>query len=255
MIELKTATELDAMREAGRVVAMTLAAVREHAAVGITLTELDDLARTVIDEAGAKPLFLDYQPHWAPSPFPGILCLSVNDAVVHGIPDPTALRDGDVLSVDCGARVDGWCGDAALSVTIGTADEADLALIATTEQALADGISAAQPGGRIGDISRAVGIVGRSAGYGIPAPLGGHGVGRDMHEAPFVPNDGPAGRGLPLRPGMVLALEPMFLAGGRDSLRTGDDGWTVFTADGSRAAHVEHTVAITDNGPVVLTTP
>ncbi|WP_460959731.1 type I methionyl aminopeptidase [Parasphingorhabdus pacifica] len=255
MVELKSGSELDAMRAAGQVVARALRAVREHAAVGVSLSELDDLARAVIDDAGAKPLFLHYRPSWAPTPFPGVICASVNDAIVHGIPGAHELADGDLVSIDCGARVDGWCGDAAVTFAVGTERDGDGALMSTVEQALADGIHAARPGGRVGDISRAVGVVGRSAGYGIPVPLGGHGIGRDMHEEPFVPNDGPAGSGAPLRPGMVLAIEPMFLAGGHEGLFVGQDGWGVFTADGGRAAHVEHTVAITDDGPRVLTLP
>ncbi|GAA4881471.1 type I methionyl aminopeptidase [Saccharopolyspora cebuensis] len=255
MIELKSSGELDVMREAGRVVARALHAVREHAAPGISTGELDAVARAVIDDAGAQPLFLGYQPRWAPSPFPGVICASVNDAVVHGIPGPLRLADGDLVSIDCGARLEGWCADAAITFTTGTPDPRDEVLLATAEQALTDGIAAAQPGGRVGDISHAVGIVGRSAGYGIPAPVGGHGVGREMHEAPFVPNDGAPGAGPPLRPGLVLALEPIFLAGGADALRDGADGWTLFTDDESRAAHVEHTVAITAEGPRVLTLP
>ncbi|MEV0049417.1 type I methionyl aminopeptidase [Saccharopolyspora shandongensis] len=255
MIELKTTAEIDALREAGRIVARALHAVREHATIGTTLRELDELAHTTITDAGAQPVFLGYRPTWAPTPFPGTICASVNDAIVHGIPNGQRLADGDLVSIDCGARLQGWVGDAAITFSVGTARPEDTLLHETTAQALADGIAAAQPGARIGDISRAIGVVGRSAGYGIPDPLGGHGVGRDMHEAPFVPNDGPAGRGTPLRPGLVLAIEPMFLAGGRDDIRTADDGWTVLTGDGSRAAHVEHTIAITDDGPRVLTLP
>jgi methionyl aminopeptidase len=254
VIELKTRTEIDALREAGRIVARTLQAVRAHAAVGTTLRELDELARSTITDAGAQPVFHGYRPNWAPTPFPGVICASVNDAIVHGIPDRRKLADGDLVSIDCGARVQGWVGDAAITFSVGTARPEDTQLTETTAQALADGIAAAQPGSRTGDIARAIGVVGRSAGYGIPDSLGGHGVGRDMHEAPFVPNDGPAGRGTPLRPGLVLAIEPMFLAGGHDDIRTADDGWTVLTGDGSRAAHVEHTIAITDDGPKILTT-
>ncbi|GAA0529514.1 methionine aminopeptidase [Saccharopolyspora subtropica] len=253
MIELKTATEIAALREAGRIVAQALHAARKHAAPGVRLVELDEVARAVITDAGARPVFEGYQPSWAPGPFPGAICASVNDAVVHGIPGRRALVDGDLVSIDCGARLDGWVGDAAITFSVGVPSAEDEQLTATAAQALADGIAAARPGGRIGDIARAIGVLGRSAGYGIPRALGGHGVGRDMHEAPFVPNDGPAGRGAPLRPGLVLAIEPMFLAGGRDDVRTGPDGWTVHTADGSRAAHVEHTIAITADGPQVLT--
>lgn len=255
VIELKSADELDVMREAGRVVARALEAVRAQAKPGVRLRELDEIARTVIDEAGAVPLFLDYHPSWAPGPFPGVICASVNDAVVHGIPDDRVLSDGDLLSVDCGARVDGWCGDAAVTFSVGAARPEDTALTDAARQALADGIAATRPGGRIGDISHAVGVVGRSAGYGIPELVGGHGVGRSMHEAPFVANDGAAGKGAPLRPGLVVAIEPMFLAGGADDVAHAPDGWELRTADGSRAAHVEHTVAVTDDGPRVLTLP
>lgn len=253
MIELKSRGELDVMREAGRITAAALSAVREHAAVGVRLSELDEVARAVIAECGAAPVFDGYHPNWAPSPFPGAICASVNDAIVHGIPGDQRLARGDLLSVDCGARLDGWCGDAAITFPVGEADPADEQLVRATTAALEDGIAAAQPGGRLGDVSAAIGVLGRGGGYGLPGPLGGHGVGRDMHEAPFVPNEGKPGRGVPLRPGLVLALEPMLLAGGRDDIDTGDDGWTVRTGDGSRAAHVEHTVAITADGPVVLT--
>ncbi|MGW1676054.1 type I methionyl aminopeptidase [Saccharopolyspora sp. NPDC002376] len=253
MIELKSATEIGALREAGRITARTLHAVRAHAQVGTQLRELDDLARTTITDAGAQPVFDGYHPRWAPNPFPAAICTSVNDALVHGIPDRTRLADGDLISIDCAARLHGWVGDAAITFTIGTAHPVDTDLVATAEQALAEGIAAAQPGARIGDISRAIGVLARSAGYGIPTHLTGHGVGRDMREAPLVPNDGHPGKGVPLRPGLVLAIEPMLLAGGADSTSTDENGWTTRTADGSRAAHVEHTIAITTNGPMILT--
>jgi methionyl aminopeptidase len=241
MIELKSAAELDAMREAGRVVAAALAAVRARSEIGISLVELDEVARAVIDEAGAKSSFLHYQPHFAPSPFPGVICASVNDVVVHGIPDGYRLRDGDLVSIDCGAHVDGWHGDSAISFTVG--------------EPLAAGIDVARVGGRLGDISHAVGRIGRQAGYGIPADFGGHGVGRAMHEGPPVPNEGRPGHGPRLHAGMVIAIEPMFMAGGRDGYRMGSDGWALHTRDGSRAAHMEHTIAITDEGPRILTAP
>jgi methionyl aminopeptidase len=253
MIELKTRSELDAMQAAGRVVAETLAAVRAAAASGTPLRELDDLAGSVIADAGATPVFPGYHPGWAPYPYPGVLCISINDVIVHGIPGDYRLAPADLVSIDCAARVDGWCADAAITFPLGIARRQDLTLVDNTEQALADGIAAAQAGNRIGDIARAIGVVGRSAGYGIPRILGGHGIGRNLHEPPFVPNDGRAGTGPYLRPGMVLAVEPMFLSGGRDSHRTGDDGWSELTGDGSRAAHVEHTVAITEEGPRILT--
>jgi methionyl aminopeptidase len=184
-----------------------------------------------------------------------VICTSVNDAALHGIPDDYQLRDGDLLSVDAGATLDGWVGDAAISFTIGTPGDGDAELIATTEAALAAGIAAAQPGGRLGDISAAIGKIGRAGGYGISTDLGGHGVGRTMHEDPHIPNRGKSGRGLRLVPGLVLAIEPWFIAGGDDSIYLDEDGWTIRTADGSRAAHVEHTIAITADGPVVLTVP
>jgi methionyl aminopeptidase len=253
MIELKNESELAVMREAGRVVARTLEAVRAAVVIGVSLKELDELAAGVISENGAKPSFLDYHPGSAPTPYPGVICASVNDAVVHGIPTNYRLRDGDLVSIDCGAYVDGWHGDAAISFVVGTADPADLELIETTARGLAAGIEAAQPGNRLGDIGQAVAAVGRGAGYGLLADHGGHGIGRAMHEAPHVPNEGRAGKGLRIKPGMVLAIEPMFLAGGSDDYRHAEDGWTLHTADGSRAAHVEHTVAITEDGPRILT--
>ncbi|GAB2691120.1 type I methionyl aminopeptidase [Kitasatospora kifunensis] len=255
MVEIKSDASLDAMREAGRVVADALEAVRRAAQVRVSLKELDEVAREVLRAAGADSPFLNYRPSFADTPFPAVICTSVNDAIVHGIPSDYRLRDGDLVSIDCGAKLGGWAGDAAISFTVGTARPADLTLIETTARALAAGIAAAVVGARIGDISHAVGSVGRAAGYGIPADFGGHGVGRNMHEDPHVANDGRPGRGMRLRHGMVLAIEPMFLAGGRGDYRTAPDGWTLVTSDGSRAAHVEHTVAITEDGPRILTAP
>ncbi|MFI8501462.1 type I methionyl aminopeptidase [Streptomyces sp. NPDC085524] len=253
MVELKTDRSIDEMRAAGRVVAHALAAVRGSARVGVSLLELDRVARAVLREAGASSPFLGYRPRFAPVPFPAVVCASVNDAIVHGVPDGYRLRDGDLVSIDCGAELGGWVGDAAVSFTVGRARAADLRLIATAEAALAAGISAAVPGNRIGDIAHAIGTVCRRAGYGIPDGFGGHGVGRSMHEDPGVPNEGPPGRGMRLRPGMVLAIEPMLIAGGTDDYTCDGDGWTLRTADGSRAAHAEHTVAITADGPRILT--
>ncbi|WP_113703500.1 type I methionyl aminopeptidase [Nonomuraea lactucae] len=255
MVELKTATEIDAMRQAGRVVAQALQAVTKHATPGTRLDELDDIAATVIAEAGARPTFLHYQPHFAPTPFPAVICASVNDVIVHGIPGRQRLRDGDLLSVDCGAHLDGWTGDAAVSLTVGHPRDGDAALIHATESALRAGIAAATPGNRLGDIGHAIASVATAGGYGVPTDFGGHGIGRRMHEDPHVPNHGRPGRGLPLRPGLVLAIEPMFIAGGDDRYHTAADGWALHSADGSRAAHAEHTVAITDDGPRVLTLP
>ncbi|MEO3750120.1 type I methionyl aminopeptidase [Streptomyces sp. B6B3] len=255
MVEIKSAAAIEAMREAGRVVGEALAATRAAARPGVSLRELDEVAARVIREAGAKPTFLDYLPSFAPVPYPAVICASVNDAIVHGIPDDYRLRDGDLLSIDCGAELDGWTGDAAVSFTVGRAADADLRLIETAEAALAAGIAAVRTGARIGDIAHAIGRTARAAGYGIPQGFGGHGIGRRMHEDPDVPNEGRPGRGFPLRPGLVLAIEPMLLAGGLDGYHCAPDGWTLRTDDGSRAAHVEHTVAVTADGPRILTLP
>jgi methionyl aminopeptidase len=255
VVELKSPAEIDAMRAAGRVVAAALAACRAAAAVGVRLSELDQVARDVLAGAGATSPFLNYQPSFAHSPFPAVICASVNDAALHGIPDKRKLRDGDLLSVDFGATLDGWTGDAAISFPVGRPRPADTRLIETAEAALAAGIAAAVPGGRLGDISAAIGARARQGGYGLHTDYGGHGVGHTMHESPSVPNDGRAGRGLKLSAGLVIAIEPWFMAGGHDTYRIDPDGWTIRSGDGSRAAHVEHTVAITDDGPEILTAP
>ncbi|MFD4231086.1 type I methionyl aminopeptidase [Streptomyces sp. NPDC058545] len=255
MVEIKTDAALDAMREAGRVVARALAAAREAAGVGESLQELDEAARSVLAEAGAGSPFLGYRPSFAPVAFPAVICTSVNDAVSHGIPTAYRLRDGDLVSIDCGAQLDGWTGDAAITFTVGTPRPGDLDLIDATQHALDAGIAAAQVGSRIGDISHAIDTVARKAGCGMPVDFGGHGIGRRMHEDPHVPNRGRPGRGFPLRHGLVLAIEPMLMAGGQNTYRTDIDGWTLRTTDGSRAAHIEHTVAITDQGPRILTLP
>jgi methionyl aminopeptidase len=255
VIEIKSDAALEAMREAGRVVARALAAVRGEAAAGVSLTDLDEVARGVLREAGAGSPFLNYHPSFAPSPFPAVICASVNDVIVHGIPDGYRLADGDLVSIDFGATLDGWTGDAAVSFIVGGASPADVALIETTEKALAAGIAAAAEGARLGDISHAIGTLARAAGYGVPAGFGGHGIGRHMHEDPHVPNEGRPGRGMRLRHGLVLAIEPMLMAGGGSRYQVAPDGWALRTVDASRAAHAEHTVAITRDGPRILTVP
>jgi len=255
MITLKSPAEIATMREAGRIVAQTLAAVAAAVRPGVRLRELDELAAGVIAEAGAKPSFLGYRPSWAPTPYPGVVCLSVNDAVVHGIPDGRVIEEGDLLSIDCGAYVDGLHGDAAITVAVGEVDEAARRLSDTTRLSLAAGLAAVQAGDRLGDISHAIETVARGGGYALPSGLGGHGIGTAMHEDPHVPNTGKPGKGLRLREGLVLAIEPMLIESGRGRCKTARDGWTVLTADGSRAAHFEHTVAITADGPVLLTVP
>jgi methionyl aminopeptidase len=253
VVEIKTPAEIDAIGAAGQVVARVLAAARAMAAPGTRLAELDDAARGVLASAGATSPFLGYQPESAAVPYPAAICVSVNDAAQHGIPGRRRLADGDLVSVDAGAVLDGWTADAAVSFTVGPPRAADARLISVTAGALRAGIAAAVPGARTGDISAAIGAVGRAAGFGICPHFGGHGVGRAMHEDPYIPNVGTPGRGHRLLPGVVIAIEPWFMAGGRDGCRIDADGWTVRSADGSRAAHVEHTVAVTADGPRVLT--
>jgi methionyl aminopeptidase len=255
VVELKTGREVDAMRAAGRVVAQVLAAVKDCAAVRVRLNELDRVAREVLAAGGATSPFLGYQPGFATKPFPAVICTSVNDAALHGIPGRYRLADGDLLSVDCGATLDGWTGDAAISFTVGEPRPADLRLIACVQRALSAGIAAAVVGSKLGDISAAIGAVGRAGGYGINTDFGGHGIGHAMHEAPSIPNEGRPGRGMTLKPGLTIAIEPWFLAGGDDGYRVDADGWTLRSQDGSRAAHAEHTIAVTNDGPVILTAP
>ncbi len=256
MIELKSVEQIALMREAGRVVANALKAVREAAVPGVTLLHLDEIATDVIVSANAVPVFRDYLPHFAQTPFPGTICASVNDAIVHGIPgEDVVLAPGDLLSIDCGANLQGWVGDSAFSMIIGGDEHGspeDLALMQATRDALAAGIEQARPGNRMGDIAAAVGAIARGRGYGMPSGWGGHGIGREMHEDPAVPNEGKAGKGMKLKPGLVICIEPMLHIGG-DEYTIDADGWTVRTADGTRAAHEEHTIAITAKGPVVLT--
>ena len=252
MIELRTPTQIEQMRPAGRFVADVITALRDAADVGVNLLELDALAHRMIRERGAESCYLDYHPSFGASPFGKVLCTSVNDAVLHGLPRDYVLRDGDLLSVDFAASVDGWVSDSALSVVVGTPRDEDLRLIEVTDRALAAGIEAARVGNRLGDISFAIGEVARGAGLKINLQFGGHGVGRTMHGDPHIVNDGRPGRGFPLRPGLVIAIEPWFLHT-TDEIYTDADGWTLRSVDGSRGAHMEHTVAVTDDGPIILT--
>ena len=252
MIELRTPTEIEQMRPAGQFVAEVLTRLAEAADVGVNLLDLDALAHEMIKDRGAESCYIDYHPSFGASPFGKVLCTSVNDAVLHGLPHDYVLRDGDLLSLDFACSVDGWVSDSALSVVVGTPRQQDLALIDTTTRALEAGIRAARPGGKLGDVSAAIAAVARADGYRINTQFGGHGVGRTMHGDPHVPNDGRAGRGYPLRPGLVIAIEPWFLET-TDEIFTDPDGWTLRSADGSRGAHMEHTVAITPDGPLVLT--
>jgi methionyl aminopeptidase len=254
-IEIKSAGELQAMRAAGLVVARTLTLLTEHAKAGVSTAELDRLAEQSIRDAGAVPSFKGYHG------FPASICASVNQQVVHGIPASTqVLADGDLISIDCGAILDGWHGDSAVTVAIGTVGEADLALSEATRRSMLAGIAAVKPGARLTDISFAIETSVRESeetdgrGYGIVPDYGGHGIGTAMHMEPFLPNYGKPGKGPRLRTGMAIAIEPMLTLGGQDTDEL-DDGWTVITSDGSRAAHWEHSVAVTDDGPWVLTDP
>ncbi|MEU4568124.1 type I methionyl aminopeptidase [Micromonospora sp. NPDC023956] len=252
MIELKSADEIGRMAVTGQFVGELLAELSGVAAVGVNLMDLEHHARRRISERGAESCYWDYAPSFGRGPFRNVLCLSVNDAVLHGLPHDYVLRDGDLLSIDMAVGIDGWVADSALSFVVGTPDPADLTLIEATEVALEAAIAAAQPGGRLGDISAAIGGVARSYGYGVNAEFGGHGIGRTMHESPHVSNDGRARRGMRLDPGLTLAIEPWFCRS-TDKIRFDRDGWTIRSADGSRTAHSEHTVAITAAGPQVLT--
>ena len=256
MIELRTPREIEEMRPAGRFVADVLLAVREAAGVGVNLLELDEIAHKMIRDQGAESCYIDYHPSFGAMPFGKVICTSVNDAVLHGLPYDYALKDGDLLSIDFAASVNGWVSDSALSIVVGRPDparaERDAKLIRTTEVALEAGIAAAQPGKKIGDISAAIAEVAHEAGYSVNTDFGGHGVGRTMHGDPHVPNNGRAGRGFPLKPGLVIAVEPWFLET-TDKIFTDPDGWTLRSEDGSRGAHSEHTIAITPDGPLILT--
>jgi methionyl aminopeptidase len=252
VIELRTPAEIEAMRPAGRFVASVLERLAAEAAVGMNLLELDRIAHTMIRDAGAESCYIDYHPSFGAMPFGKVLCTSVNDAVLHGLPHDYRLQDGDMVSLDFAASVDGWVADSAVTVIVGTPRAADEKLIDTTQIALVAAIQVARPGMKLGDVSAAIGDVCRAAGYSVNLEFGGHGVGRTMHGDPHVPNDGRPHRGLKLRPGLVLAIEPWLLET-TDRIVTDPDGWTLRSQDGSRGAHSEHTIAITDGDPIVFT--
>src|SRR3954463_4516526 len=234
------------MREAGLVVARTLDLLRAAVAPGISTAALDEVARASLREEGAGSSFLGYHG------YPAVICASVNDEIVHGIPNERPLQSGDIVSIDCGAIVNGWHGDAAFTMGVGDIGADAQRLIDTAESALEAAIAAMQPNGHLGDIGAAVERVVDAAGYGSPRDYCGHGIGRAMHEEPDVENRGRRGKGPRLEPGVVLAIEPMLIAGGRDDVMVLDDDWTVVTADGSLAAHAEHTVVVPDHGPEIL---
>jgi methionyl aminopeptidase len=257
MVTRKSRAEIEKMRKAGRIVAEVLALVEGELRPGVTTGELDSIAERHIRAAGATPSFKGYlgggRYGGGPRAFPGSLCISIDDEVVHGIPGERVIRAGSIVSVDAGAIVDGWHGDAARTFVVGDAAPEATRLVETTRLALMAGIGAAVPGARLGDISAAVEDVASGAGYGIVRHFVGHGIGTRMHEDPQVPNYRTGARGMALEPGICLAIEPMLTAGGHE-VEVRPDGWTVVTADGSLAAHFEHSIAVTDRGPEILTT-
>ena len=246
MIILKSNREIKLMREAGRIVAMVLEEMKNSVRPGITTAELDEIAEKLIIKMGARPAFKGY------NGFPGSICTSINEEVVHGIPGLAKVKDGDIISIDAGAEKEGYYGDAAVTLPVGDVDEAKLALIDATRGALMKGIDQAVVGNRLSDISHAVQAHAENLGFSVVRQYVGHGIGRNMHEEPKVPNYGPPGRGPRLVPGMVLAIEPM-VNEGTYVVDTKDDGWTVVTQDAKNSAHFEHTVAITEDGPKILT--
>ena len=242
----KTQAELRAMRRAGRVVAEMHDRIRAAIRPGVTSQQLDAIARLVLDQRGARSNFLGYHG------YPAVICASRNDIVIHGIPDDQPLREGDIISIDCGAIVEGYHGDAAFTVGVGEVDPEAQTLIDVARRALESGIAEMSPGKRLGDLGFAVQSVVERAGFDVVRDYVGHGIGTEMHEPPDVPNYGRPGRGHKLAVGDVLAIEPMVSAGSGEVMLL-DDGWTVATKDGSRSAHWEHTVAVTDDGPQILT--
>ena len=246
-LQRRSADDLRQMRAAGRVVAEMHQVIRAAAQPGVTTLHLDRVARDVLDTRGALSNFLGYHG------YPAVICASVNDELIHGIPNERQLRDGDIISIDCGAIVNGWHGDAAFTMGVGAINAEAQQLIDTADRALAAAVAAMRPGGNLGDVGAAVESVVAAAGYGSPHDYCGHGIGRSMHEMPDVENRGRRGKGPRLESGVVLAIEPMLIAGGHDEVVVLDDDWTVVTADGSLAAHIEHTVVVTESGPEILT--
>ena len=238
------------MRRAGRVVAEMHSSIRAAIRPGVTTLELDRIGREVIERRGARSNFLGY----GYPPFSGVICASPNDVIVHGVPGPYRLAEGDIISIDCGAIIEGWHGDAAFTAGVGEIDPEAARLIEVTEASLAAGIRTMVPGGRLSDIGAAVQRVAEDAGFSVVKEYTGHGIGMAMHEAPDVPNWGKPGKGRRLAPGQTYAIEPMVCAGRADT-RVLEDQWTVSTRDGRLAAHAEHTIAITDDGPEILTLP
>lgn len=253
-VTVYTPAEITALREGGTRLAHAIQDTAARVAPGVTTQELNDYFEQLVRAGGDEPAFLNYQPHGAKRPFPSAICISINEEVVHGIPteDPRVVAEGDIVKLDGGVTHHGLITDHAVSVIAGNGSEEDVALVVGTRKALMVGIEAARAGNRVGDISHAIESVGVTLGYGIVFELGGHGVGHKVHEEPYVPNVGDAGQGEVLLPGMILAIEPMFTLG-TPRVRLMPDGYTFVTKDGTRAAHWEHTILITDGAPEILT--
>jgi methionyl aminopeptidase len=254
VIEVLNPAGVARARQTGALVAHILHTLKGRSAVGVNLLDIDRWAAEMIVEAGAQSCYVDYEPSFGRGPFGHYICTSVNDAVLHGLPHDYALADGDLLTLDLAVLLDGVAADAAISFVVGEPAPADVAMIETTERALAAGIAAAGPGARIGDLAHAIGTVLAEAGYLINTEFGGHGIGSTMHQDPHVPNTGRPGRGYRLRPGLLLALEPWVMAD-TAVLVTDADGWTLRSATGCRTAHSEHTIAVTEDGAEILTLP
>jgi methionyl aminopeptidase len=253
VIEILSEQEIVRAHDSGRFVADVLRTLRERTAVGTNLLEIDEWTAQLIRDAGAESCYVDYAPSFGSGPFGHFICTSVNDAVLHGLPHDYALRDGDLLTLDFAASLGGIVADSAVSFVVGnTIDPGDLRMIESTQRALAAGIAQAAPGAKIGDISRAIETVLSGDGYPINLEFGGHGVGSTMHQDPHIPNAGRPGRGFRLREGLLLAIEPWVMAD-TATLVTDADGWTLRSATGARTAHSEHTIAVTKDGPVILT--
>jgi len=252
MMELKTPAEIAKMRTTGIFIAELLDELTGMAEVGMNAMELEYRARKMIEDRGAVSCYWDYAPSFGSGPFRNVTCISINDACLHGLPPEHVFEDGDLLTVDIAVSIDGWVADAARSVSVGTARDEDTRLIQATRDALDAAIDHMRPGTRLGTVSASIGEVAKQYGYPVNTQFGGHGLGRTMHEDPHVPNAGKARKGMLLQTGTTLALEPWFCAT-TDKIVFDADGWTLRSADGSRAAHSEHTVAVTEDGPLVLT--
>jgi methionyl aminopeptidase len=252
--QLKRPAEVEGLRDAGRIVAGAFAMLRGQVRPGVSLRELDERVTAFLAEQGAEPLYKGYRGRPASHPpFPGVICASVNSEICHGLPDGRVLRAGDIVGIDIGLKYKGWCGDSCVTYPVGAQTPANERLLAAAEEAMLQGIQAAQDGAHLSDVGAAIQSYAEAQGYSVVYDWGGHGIGKALHEDPSVPHRGPGGQGPVLRPGMVFTVEPMINAGSPEWLML-RDGWTVVTRDGSLSAQFEHTIAITPDGPQVLST-